>query len=178
MKRSRVSRRYAQALFEAALDSQQLELVEADLNLLMRDYEQVEDFRYLIDSPVIPDHLKRQVFAELFQHRIQPLTFEFVNLLMAKNREAQLPGIIQDFREIVDDYRGILRVDVYSRVPLTEAQLRSLKQMLDRQTGKDVIITQKEDESLLGGLIVKIDDRVIDMSLRHQLEKLRESLSE
>ncbi|MCB0289617.1 MAG: F0F1 ATP synthase subunit delta [Calditrichaeota bacterium] len=178
MKRSRVAKRYAQALFETALEKKQLERVEADLKLLDTEYRQSESFRQLIESPVIANPVKQQTFEVAFQQHLQPLTFRFVSLLIGKNREMHLPQIIIDFSEMLDAHRGIIRGDVYSVVPLSEGQLRELKKRLDQETGKSVILRQHIEESLLGGVMVRINDMIYDASLRNKLSKLRQNLIE
>ncbi|NOX36171.1 MAG: F0F1 ATP synthase subunit delta [Calditrichaeota bacterium] len=176
MIRSRVAKRYALALFEAALEANKLEVVESDLHLIEQEYQQVEDLQKLIDSPVISNTVKRTVVTEVFQNRLDPITFDMLVLLIEKNREKYLPGVIMYFRELLDEHRGILRADLYSVVPLTESQLQHLKKRLDALTGKNVIITQHIDPELLGGFTIRINDTVFDSSLKHQLEKLRENL--
>ena len=174
--RSRVAKRYALALFEAALAAQKLEVVESDIHLIEQEYRQIAALRKLIDSPVVSNAVKRSVVTELFRDRVDAITFEMLILLIEKNRENYLPGVITYFRELLDEHRGILRADLYSVIPLSESQRRNLKKRLDALTGKNVILTQHIDPSLLGGFRIRIKDTVFDSSLKHQLEKLRESL--
>lgn len=175
---SRVAKRYARALFETALESKQLEAVEADLAVLGKSYRESADFRKLIDSPVISNREKQKIFTALFESRLQKLTFRFVSLLIGKNREAILVQIAGDFGELLDRHRGILRGDISSVVPLSAEQLKSLTAQLNKLTGKKVVVQQHLDESLLGGFVVKLQDRVWDASLRNKLEKLRQNLIE
>jgi len=174
--KSRVAKRYARALFEFALDNNQLESAAADLDLLDAALRDSPEFRRLIDSPVISNQAKQAAFSALFKDRLQADTFKFVSFLIAKNREAVLPDIVAEFRDLLDEHRGILRGEVSSVMPLSELQLHNLKERLNRLTGKNVLITQHTDPNLLGGLVVRIRDTVYDASLRNKLEKLRQSL--
>ncbi|MCK6621501.1 MAG: F0F1 ATP synthase subunit delta [Calditrichaceae bacterium] len=176
MIKSRVAKRYARALFEFALDNNQLESAAADLDLLDAALRDSPEFRRLIDSPVISNQAKQAAFSALFKDRLQADTFKFVSFLIAKNREAVLPDIVAEFRDLLDEHRGILRGEVSSVMPLSELQLHNLKERLNRLTGKNVLITQHTDPNLLGGLVVRIRDTVYDASLRNKLEKLRQSL--
>ncbi len=178
MIRSRVAKRYALALFEAAQERGALEAVEADLNLLTAEYQAAEPFRRLVNSPVIENRSKQQAFKKTFSGKISNLVMNFMLLLFAKNREAYFLPVVHHFRELLDEYRGILRGEVLAPVPLTKRQLAELKAQLDARTGKDVILTQRQDESLLGGFVVRIQDIIIDTSLRHQLERLKQHLIE
>lgn len=173
---SRVARRYAQALFEVAVEKNQLTSIENDFALLKKDYRDVEDFRTLMISPVISNQDKQKAFTALYQKRLQTLTFDFVSLLIAKNREGLLEQVFEELADLLDEHRGIVRGDVYSVVPFSAAQLARLKKHLDQSTQKNVVLTQHIDASLLGGFVVKIDDLVYDTSLRNQLSSLRETL--
>jgi F-type H+-transporting ATPase subunit delta len=175
---SRVAKRYAKALFEIALEKKQLKLVEADLETLKKGYRESKEFSKVIDSPVISNQAKKQVFTEIYQRRLQKLIFNFVLLLIKKNREMLLAQVIEEFLDLSDQHHGILRGVLYSVVPLTDEQLEKLTAQLHAITGKKLIITQHEDESLLGGFVIKLQDRIYDTSLRNKLNKLRQNLIE
>ncbi len=178
MKGSRVAKRYAIALFEGAKEQQLLETVEEQLKVLDTTYEEVEAFRQLIDSPVISNEEKLKVADQLFAKKLHPFVLNFLKLLIRKNREMLLPGIVDYFNELLDEHRGILRGVVYTVVPMTDEQLNALNERLNAMTGKTVVLTQQVDASLIGGFVVQIKDMVIDNSIRHQLEKLKERLVE
>ncbi len=178
MKGSRVAKRYAIALFEGAKEQQLLETVEEQLKVLDATYEEVEAFRQLIDSPVISNEEKLKVADQLFAKKLHPFVLNFLKLLIRKNREMLLPGIVDYFNELLDEHRGILRGVVYTVVPMTDEQLNALNERLNAMTGKTVVLTQQVDASLIGGFVVQIKDMVIDNSIRHQLEKLKERLVE
>jgi F-type H+-transporting ATPase subunit delta len=112
--RSRVAKRYARALFEIALEKKQLELVESDLKTLKKGYRESEEFRELVDSPIISNQAKKQIFTEVYQKRLQELTFKFMLLLIQKNREMLLMQVIDDLSDLSDQYHGILRGEVFS----------------------------------------------------------------
>jgi F-type H+-transporting ATPase subunit delta len=113
--RSRVTKRYARALFEIALEQKQLELVESDLKTLQKGYRVSEEFRELVDSPIISNQAKKQVFTGIYQKRLQELTFKFMLLLIQKNREMLLMQVIDDLSDLSDQYHGILRGEVFSK---------------------------------------------------------------
>lgn len=178
MKGSRVSKRYAQAIFKEGKEKNKLDSLQQDLEQLANLYHESDEFRKLINSPVIPANTKGSVFADIFQGKIDAVTFDFVQLLIRNGREYLLPEIVDSFGKILDDYKGIVRGEVQSVVRLSENQLRDLKSKLGEMTGKNVILTQTRDKKLLGGFVVKIDDRVIDASLRNQLNQMGEFLVE
>lgn len=177
MKSSRVARRYARALFDSAVEQGCLESVEGDLQQLHQQYADVPGFRRVMDSPVVPSASKEELFSGSFQGRVEELTLNFVRLLLRKNREAALPMIIEDFGRLLDEHRGIIRGDLYSVTPFSEEQLHKLKQMLDKKTGKNVLLKQHLQKDLLGGFVIVVDDLVYDSSLRNELSRLQRSLT-
>jgi len=173
---SRVSKRYAQALFKEGKEKNKLDSLRRDMEVISIACNQSPEFRKLIDSPVIPRSAKDAAFSDAFQSAVDGMTLSFVQLLIQNGREHLLPEVIDFFGEILDNYDGIIRGEVQSVVPLTEVQLDELKSKLNKMTGKKVILTQTRDKRLIGGFVVKIEDRVIDASLRNQLSRMSEYL--
>lgn len=178
MKISRASKRYAQALFKEGKESDKLDSLKQDLQHIRKVYAESDEFRKLINSPVIPAQVKKRSFTDAFKDILDPLAYDFVLLLIDKGREELLSEVIDYFDKVLDDYYGILRARIFSVMPLSESQMESLKNKLDRMTNKNVILSQEKDKSILGGFIVKINDRIIDASLRNQLAQMAEYLIE
>ncbi len=109
----------------------------------------------------------------MFEKKLQPLSLDFLNLLLVKGREKILPNIIWYFFRLVDDSRGILRGQLLSAQPFSATQLQSLKKHLDRISGKNVQLDQQVDSALIGGFVVRMDDTVIDNSIKNQLVKMK-----
>jgi F-type H+-transporting ATPase subunit delta len=171
---SRVTRRYAKALFEAAQASKQIDLIEKDLSQVREIIETSKDFSTLLLSPVIGSAEKRKIFRQVFEKNVQPLSLDFLKLLLDKGREKNLPDIIGYFFRLVDESRSILRGQLITAHPFSAAQLQSLKKHLDRITGKNVQLDQQVDSSLIGGFVVRMNDTVIDTSIKNQLVKMKE----
>ena len=176
MVRSRVSKRYARALFELAREENLLQQVEKDLSELDQYLKASDEFENLLASPVVHANKKREVFDDLFGKQFHPKTMDFIRLLLEKNREYLLPEIIEYFHQLLDEKNGIIRGQLLTAYPFSEAQLELLNKHLNQITTKKVILTQDVDKELLGGFIVQMDDTVIDSSLKNQLLKLRENL--
>jgi len=178
VKGSRVAKRYATALFEGAKEQQLLDTVEKEVDVLDKTYREVAEFRQLIDSPVISNKEKLKAVDALFAQKLHPFVLNFLKLLIRKNRETLLPEIVSYYRDLLDEERGIVRGTVYTVVEMTDEQLNALNEKLNQMIGKTVVLTQQVDASLVGGFVVQIKDTVIDNSIRHQLEKLKERLVE
>ncbi len=170
---SRVSRRYARALFLQAQENKLIDTIEKDLGVVKEIIEKSKDFSAVMLSPVIPSAEKKKIFTEIFEKKLHPLSLNFLYLLLNKGREKFILDTIWNFSRFIDDYRGIVRGQLFSAHPLNPNQLEELKKKLDRITGKNVQLSQQIDPSLIGGFVVKLDDTIIDSSIRNQLVKMK-----
>ncbi len=173
---SRVTKRYAKALFELAQQEGLLKQVENDLNTVFGVYEKSPEFRTLLQSPIIQAAEKKQVVIRFFKEKLQPVSFNFLLLLIKKGRENILPDAIHQFMDFLDEANGVLRGKVSAARALSDEQLAALKGKLDRISGKKVVLQQEVDANLLGGFVVRMQDTVIDVSLRSQLSRLKEHM--
>lgn len=174
MKNVRVARRYAMALMTAATEQKNIDGTAGDLDMLGNLLRGSREFRLLIASPVVSPAKKKAVFKELLEKRIGGETLRFIHLLTAKGREPILPDVIEQFAILRDEKYGIVNVDVRSAVEFTEPQEKNLQSQLEKYTKKKVRVRFSLDKSIQGGLVVRIGDTVLDASVRHQLELLRE----
>jgi F-type H+-transporting ATPase subunit delta len=176
---SGVAGRYATALFELAKEEAQLEQVAADLTRFNEALDAFEDMKRLVKSPVFSaDEQGRALAAILEKLKIEGLTRNFL-LLVAKNRRLfAAPDMIQAFRAKLARERGETSATVTAAAKLTEGQLSALKQALQAALGKDVMLEERVDQSLLGGLVVKVGSRMVDTSLRTKLLGLKQAMKE
>lgn len=178
MSNYRVAHRYATALLESAKDEQQLETIAHDAELIGKTVRENRELRVALASPVIEKEKKKRILAELFQKKVGQVTYKFLDLLVEKDREGVLLDIVKEFTHLLDHRRGIVRVEVGSAVPLADGARKQLQQQLEMYTGKKVILDFRIDPTLLGGFAVRLEDRIIDASIIHQLELLREKFLE
>jgi F-type H+-transporting ATPase subunit delta len=176
---SGVASRYATALFELALEEKALERVENDLTRFNEALDAVEDLRRLVKSPMFSaDEQGRALAAVLDEMKIEGLTKNFL-LLVSKNRRLfAAPDMIRAFRAMLAEHRGEMSATVTAASKLTEAQVTALKQALKAALGKDLMLDQQVDASLIGGLMVKVGSRMIDTSIRTKLSSLRHAMKE
>jgi len=173
---SRIAIRYSKALFEFAVEKKKLTEVEEDLNSINDLILSSEEFRSFIVNPLVPARTKTEAFKKLFANKIDDITLRFLVLLSTKKRSDFLPDVINKFHERALEYKGVLSAHLYTAVPLEEKQRDRIKTRLEKSTGKTVHLTEIIEKSLIGGIIIKIRDSVIDYSLKRQLEILREKM--
>ncbi|MCE2509595.1 MAG: F0F1 ATP synthase subunit delta [Alphaproteobacteria bacterium] len=171
---SGLANRYATALFELADEQQSLDSVAADLDGLQAMVEENADFRRMIRSPVLSRDAHMQACAAIATAGgLSGLTGKFLGLLARNRRHFVLPAIIRAVGERLAAHRGEVTAEVTSAKALSDAQLNAIRQALKTAIGSDVSIHPKVEPGLLGGLIVRVGSRMMDNSLRSQLERLK-----
>jgi F-type H+-transporting ATPase subunit delta len=176
---SGVAGRYATALFELALEEKALDTVANDLNRFNQALDAFEDLTRLVKSPVFTaEEQGRALAAILDKIEIEGLTKNFL-LLVAKNRRLfAAPDMIRAFRAMLARHRGEASASVVAASKLNEAQVMALKQALKAALGKEVMLEERVDPALLGGLVVRVGSRMVDSSLRTRLNTLKVAMKE
>jgi F-type H+-transporting ATPase subunit delta len=176
---STVAGRYANALFELALDAKSLPAAEADLGRFGSMIEASPDLQRLVKSPVFSaDEQLRAISAILAKAEIGGLVGNLIRVVAGNRRLFAMPDIIRAFRRIVARHRGEVAAEVTSAEPLSDRHVAALKEALKASLGKDVTLDSKVDPALIGGLIVKVGSRMIDGSLRTKLNSLKLAMKE
>ena len=176
---SGVAGRYATALFELALEQRALDQVAADLDRFNQALDASPDLVRLVKSPVFSaEEQGRALDAVLASLKIEGLTRNFL-LLAAKNRRLfATPDMIRAFRAMLARHRGETSATVIAAAKLTESQLTALRQALKAALGNEVMLEERVDPALLGGLVVKVGSRMVDTSLRTKLNSLKVAMKE
>ena len=171
--------RYAFALFELAKDERALDQVAADLDRFSQALGASNDLTRLVKSPVFSAEEQGHALAAVLDEiGIGGLTKNFL-LLAAKNRRLfAVPDMISTFRAMLARERGETSASVTAAAKLTETQVTALKQALKAALGKEIMLEERVDPSLLGGLVVKVGSRMIDTSLRTRLNSLKVAMKE
>ena len=166
--------RYATALFELADDEKQLDQVAEDLANVGAMLDESDDLRRLIRSPVISrDDQQKAMQALLTEASCSELTRNFIGVVIENRRLFSLPGMVKGYLALLSQRRGEATAEVVSAKPLSDAQQDAIISSLKKAVGTKVSIEAKVDETLLGGLIVKVGSRMVDTSLKTKLSQLR-----
>ncbi|MGB3542618.1 ATP synthase F1 subunit delta [Rubrivirga sp.] len=173
-----VARRYAQALAQEAQSQGVLEDVDVDVDLLHATLEGSRDLRLVLESPIYSQEKTRAVLEGVFGSKVSALTSKFLNLLVQKERDGQIPSVLEAYRQLRDDRLGVIEASVKTAKPLAPEQMTELQKSLEARAGKTVRMRYEIDPSLVGGLVVRLGDVVFDRSVKHQLEMLRDQFAE
>ena len=175
MSESKIARVYATALYEAAVEEGRVEVVRRDLGEFVQAAETSDGLRELLITETISDPKKKDILLELTQGGDE-LVRNLLRLLVDKSRESEVAGIFRAYVGLVERAEGLVHVEVVTAVPLPSQLQEVLKTKIALSLGKTIELKLSVDKELLGGLRLRIGDKVADASVRHQLERLRELL--
>lgn len=174
IKNLKTAKRYAIALKQSALDSicEVLENLESVNEIIFNN----SSFKAFFLHPNISLRDKKELIAQSFEGKINPVTYNFLQTLLDENRFSIFNTILELFKNEVDLIQNKQRVEVISAVDLDENQKQRLQEKLSEKFNKEAIINYFEDKNILGGLVIKFEDNVIDLSLKTKFEKIRKQL--
>ncbi len=176
---SGVAGRYATALFEIARDGQLLDEVERDLREIETVHAHSADFREILANPVYSRNEQGKAIAAIAAAMGLGATTASTLGLMARNRRLfVLPDLLAQVKGLIAAHRGEVTAEVTSAKKLTKAQTEALAATLKQSVGKDVKLDVTVDESLIGGLVVKVGSRMINSSIRSKLAALQNVMKE
>lgn len=169
-----VAKRYAEALFDVANSQGQTDAVEQEFASVVEVLNAHPALNNLLQSPSLSVEVKKKQITDLFGGRVSAIVLNFLKLLFDRRRQDSIVGIYDEFVRLVDKALGRVKASVESATPLTEEELQTLTEKLGT-TGK-VKLTTKVNPSLIGGIKVRLGDRVFDYSVATRLERFRQTL--
>jgi F-type H+-transporting ATPase subunit delta len=171
---SRVVKRYAGALFALALKHDNLDAVETGLHAVKDAFKASPQLMIVLLHPRISQAKKEEILRRIFGDQVKDDVLHLLLLMAQKDRTSQIPFIAAQFDRLLQLHRKEANGEVVSAVPLSEAQNSQLTEQLLRVTGFKVRLQHKIDPSILGGLVVRVGDHLIDSSVATQLNLLKE----
>ncbi|MEO1493946.1 MAG: F0F1 ATP synthase subunit delta [Pseudomonadota bacterium] len=171
--------RYATALFELAQDSGSLDQTEADLKAVSEALGESSDLADLIQNPIYTRAQQGAAMAAIADKMgISELVKNVIGLMASKRRLFAVPRMISDFETLMAEHRGEVTADVTAARKLSAAQTKALTKEIKDATGRDVKLNVEIDESIIGGLIVKVGSKMVDSSIRSKLTNLQNAMKE
>jgi F-type H+-transporting ATPase subunit delta len=176
---SGIAARYATALFELAKEGKDLKTLEGDIDALDAALNSSADLNALISSPVYSREDQAKAIASIAEKMgLSPLSANTLALMASKRRLFVLPHLTKIVQEKISEEKGEVTAEVTSAVKLNAAQAKSLAATLKASVGKEVKLKTAVDESLIGGLIVKLGSTMIDTSVKAKLAALQNAMKE
>ena len=175
MARRANARRYAQAVFQIAVEREELDRWQSDLRKIASLGEDAA-FTMLLESPKLHFDDKARLLSEHLGD-INPLALNLVYLLVAKGGLSIAGEIADEYQRLLDSYHGIEQAEVITAIPLDDKERLKIEERLGAMVGKKVIIKPEVDSSLIGGIVARIGGKLLDGSTRSRLEALKREMS-
>jgi len=172
-----ISIRYAKALMMVGTENKCLDALKADMDMISAAVRENPIFRQMLDNPVIKPPQKRRVMAELLEKWVNPLTINFINLIIRNRREYMLADVARNFIDLYERSKGIMRAHVVSASGMDEPSKQQLQQQIKALFEADVRMTADVNSNLIGGFIFRIGDLQYDASLSSALKRIKKTLS-
>ena len=168
---------YARALFDFSVEKNIMHLITADfqnLDIFLSESAELTEF---LDNPVASDEAKRDVLTKTLESQIDAETLKFLMVLISRNRINLLRSVIAKYLELVYETASIKKIEVTTASAFTNVQKNTLIQKLKELTNaREIRLVITVDSTLIGGFLIQTESRVIDFSIKNQLQKLAKHL--
>lgn len=179
MRNTRVANRYSKALMDLAVETNQVEAVKRDIEMIR--LATTGELNQVLLSPIIRHEKKVQIFTAIFSGKITSLTESFFNLVFAKGREVVLRDILVEFDDEYRRMQGIKLLELTTAMPVSDslkAEIQQKFEQLPQYKGVKMEIVEKVDEAILGGFLAQVDDQLFDASIRRDLAVIKKQFVE
>ena len=177
MKNLTVSRRYAKALILIGQEDGRAEQYNAELESVVGLFNSQKDFETALTNPLYNKNDRKRVLqAVLTATDLSVIMKSFLNLLFDKGRIGFLREIASYYKDLADELKGVVKASIVSATALSSDAVAKIKEALSKKVGKNIVLKVEQDPSLIGGVVTKIGDLVLDGSVKTQLMNLRETL--
>jgi F-type H+-transporting ATPase subunit delta len=171
-----VADRYAGALFALARDQGAIAQVGEELERVLHMFGENPMLSRALNAPDVPQAVKKSIVKRILADRVSPLLLNFLFVLVDNQRIDAFPSVVRRFRVLVQEAAGELTADVEVAADLPPDVKKQIEDVVSKQTGRKAIVRWHKNPDILGGVIIKFKDKLIDYSLRKQLNQMKERL--
>ena len=173
-----IANRYAEALFQLSEEENITKEIYNELHDVVEVIKNNKELDNVLKSPLVAKNEKTQLIEALFNNKINNNLKNFLKILVEKGRISSLKSIELTFKELLNDKHNIIEGTVISAIALTEKQVKELEEKLSKKYNKNVTLENKVDESILGGVLVRLGNTQIDGSVKTRLDNIKDQLSQ
>lgn len=173
MYHSQVNIRYAKSLFLLAQEKSILDEVKKDIDLILHWIEENNESEFFLDHPAIKASKKTEIFNAIFEKQITGHTLSFLRLIVKKKREKHLKFICKDFLTMYKKSKGIKTAELTTAFALSRTHEESIKKSIEEIFKSPVELNTNVDQSIIGGLVIQVEDQQLDLSVAHQIQELK-----
>ncbi len=177
MTMTEMSKAYGTALFSLACETHSETEYAQALETVAAVFRETPEYIDFLASPSIPKTQRVAAIEQAFADSIPEHVVSFVQILCEKGHIRSLEGCISEYKKLLDASQQISKATVVSAIPLTVREKERLKQKLEKMSGHSVVLECSADQSLMGGMVIEMDGKVIDGSLHHRLQEVKDVMS-
>lgn len=173
-----IANRYAEALFQLSEDENITKEIYNELHNVVETVKNNKDLDNVLKSPLVGKIEKVKLIESLFNNKINNNLKNFLKILVEKGRISSLKSIELTFKQLLNDKNNIIEGTVISAIPLTDKKVKELEGKLSKKYNKNVTLENKVDQSILGGVLVRLGNTQIDGSVKTRLDNIKDQLSQ
>lgn len=178
MSTGQIAVRYAKALFLSAREQKLLDPVRADMESLLAATTGIPALRQLLESPVLDSGKKTATLLEIFKSTMTGLSLDFIRLVTEKKREEYLPAMARYFIRVYKEEKGIMVATISSAVSIDSESSRQIREMIKKAFKAEIELQQVVKEELIGGFVLRVEDKQLDASVKGKLARIKKELQE
>lgn len=172
-----VGKRYAEALFEVAAESDKLQEYKDEIKAVANVFSDNPELETIFTHPRVTKDEKKDMLKNIFEGRVSQEILNLLYIVIDKNREKYIQDISDSYSELSNENLGIIEAKAYTAVEMSDEEIDNLKEKLSAKLGKKVELENLIDSSLLGGVLVKLGDKVLDGSIKGRLNEIQKELN-
>lgn len=177
MKDLKVSNRYAKALLELAVETNNLESCYYDMNTILTVCQESKEFYLLLKSPIIKTDKKIIIIEEVFSNKLSELTNGFIKIITSKKREAILDSVAKSFISLYKEKKNIISAKLVTATEIDNETREEVLDFIKKKGHKNVDLQEKIDKSIIGGAIINIGNKQIDASVSNKINEMKQNFS-
>ncbi|MCD6355045.1 MAG: ATP synthase F1 subunit delta [Prolixibacteraceae bacterium] len=178
MDQSAITVRYAKAFFTLAKEKNQLSRLTADVQLVSQVCSESTDFILLLESPIVKISKKMDLISAIFKNKIEGVTLDFLLLITKNKREINIPGICRNFLELARKDQNIKSAVLTTAAEINSETIRKIEKLLGKEFDAKIELATNINPEIIGGLVLRLDDKQYDASIATQLKKIKQKLLE
>lgn len=176
MNESAIAVRYAKAIFMLAREKDLIDSLKNDVELILNLCKNSSDFILLLETPVVKTSEKSRLISRIFEDKIHPLTLNFLQLIVKNKRETFIPSISRDALDFIRKEKNIKAAILTTATKIDKSVITEMKILLEKELGGKMELTSNINSDIIGGLILRIEDKQLDASVSTQLKKIKQQL--
>jgi len=177
MKQSRATIRYAKAFLQLSIEQNNLDTSYSDMVLVDKICSDSKELTLLLKSPIVKADQKQKIFDQIFSNKVNDLSMAFIKIIISKRRESILAEIAKSFIELYKIQNNIETAIITTAVPISEVLKNKISSHIKAQNKNNIELTEVVDESIIGGAIIRMGDKQLDMSILTEISELKQTFN-